>query len=255
MRREDSSAVLDSGQAAAADTGIKAMIPVGRPFLDYVISALADAGILKVCLVIGPERQFDAVLGHYGALGSGRVNIEFAVQEKPRGTADAVASAEGFCGDDPFLVMNSDNYYPREALESLRNIGTPGMAAFERDAILSGSNIPPERIAGFAAVEASGGFLKRIIEKPDPETLRRLGAPLYLSMNCWRFHRSIFTACRSIGLSPRGELELPAAVQYSIESMGERYEVLPFRLPVLDLTGRGDITAVAERLAEVEVRL
>jgi len=43
MRKADSAARLDPTQAAAADTGIKAMIPVGRPFLDYVLSALADA--------------------------------------------------------------------------------------------------------------------------------------------------------------------------------------------------------------------
>src|SRR2546422_8404795 len=44
MRRSDPTAVLDARQAAVAETGVKAMIPVGRPFLDYSLSALADAG-------------------------------------------------------------------------------------------------------------------------------------------------------------------------------------------------------------------
>ena len=37
---------LSSDQSAAADAGVKAMIPIGRPFLDYALSAYADAGII-----------------------------------------------------------------------------------------------------------------------------------------------------------------------------------------------------------------
>ena len=39
------------------------MIPIGRPFLDYVLSGLADAGYRRVCLVVGPEHQ--AVRDYY----------------------------------------------------------------------------------------------------------------------------------------------------------------------------------------------
>ena len=57
MRKEAEGVQLDQSQSAAADAGVKAMISMGgeRPFLDYVISALADAGFTEVCLVIGPD--------------------------------------------------------------------------------------------------------------------------------------------------------------------------------------------------------
>ena len=55
MRREDGAAALGDDQARVAATGVKAMIPIGRPFLDYILSGLADAGLRDVCLVIGPE--------------------------------------------------------------------------------------------------------------------------------------------------------------------------------------------------------
>ena len=42
MRRADAAAALDDTQSSAADSGLKGMIPIGRPFLDYVISALAE---------------------------------------------------------------------------------------------------------------------------------------------------------------------------------------------------------------------
>ena len=63
MRRASAVVRLEEAQARAADFGMKGMIPVGRPFLDYVISALADAGYREVCLVVGPEH--DAIRDHY----------------------------------------------------------------------------------------------------------------------------------------------------------------------------------------------
>jgi len=73
-------------------------------------------------------------------------------------------------------------------------------------------------------------------------------------MNCWRFTASIFEACRHIKLSPRGELELPDAVQYAMDELGETFQVVRVRAPVLDMTSRQDVAAVAEKLAGVEVR-
>ena len=40
------------------------------------------------------------------------MTIEFAVQAQPLGTADAVAAAEPVVGQRPFIMINSDNYYP-----------------------------------------------------------------------------------------------------------------------------------------------
>jgi glucose-1-phosphate thymidylyltransferase len=255
MRRGDEAARLDPAQRRAAAGGVKAMIPIGRPFLDYVLSSLADAGCRRVCLVVGPGQ--DPVREHYSGLPPpSRLAIEFAVQQEARGTADAVAAAEAFAGGDPFLVINSDNYYPPEALAGLVAAGGPAVALFERQSLVSGGNIPAERVSSFAVAQSDGrGLLVRILEKPDAATLAALPAPICVSMNCWRFGPAIFTACRAIRPSVRGELELPDAVQYAIDVLGERFRVLEFRAGVLDLTTRGDIAAVAALLAGREVRL
>ena len=55
MRAGNAEADLDAGQEAVAATGVKALIPIDRPFLDYVLGDLAEAGYRRVCLVIGPE--------------------------------------------------------------------------------------------------------------------------------------------------------------------------------------------------------
>lgn len=237
-----------------ADTGLKALLPVAdRPFLDYVLAAVAQAGLRRVCLVVGPEHG--ALRKHYATPTPRRLEIAFAVQEEPRGTADALVSAEEMVGDRPFLALNSDNYYPVEALQALRNLEGSGVALFERNAMAEQGNIPPERISQLAVGVTEQGLLSRIIEKPDREVLAGLPPPILVSMNCWRFDAEIFRACREIGPSARGELELPDAVQYAIHVLHHRFQALSFALPVLDLSGRSDLPAVAARLAAIEVDL
>jgi glucose-1-phosphate thymidylyltransferase len=255
MRRQDPDAGLSARQAEVAATGVKALIPIDRPFLDYVLSVLAEAGYRRICLVVGPEHE--ELRRYYGeVLQYQRLELGFAIQEKPLGTADAVIAAESFAGGEPFLVINSDNYYPAAALEALRRLGGPGLAAFSRQGMLAGSNIPPERLSRFALVEADErGRLRRIIEKPDPALLESLPEPVAVSMNCWRFDRGIFPACRAVRPSPRGELELPDAVQYAVEALGRPFQVLCFDEAVLDLSSRADVGPVAERLAGREVKL
>ncbi|MGB6640714.1 MAG: NTP transferase domain-containing protein, partial [Thermoanaerobaculia bacterium] len=57
MRKPATAADLTAEQEAVAETGVKALIPVGRPFIDYVLSALADSGVRRICLVIGPDHS------------------------------------------------------------------------------------------------------------------------------------------------------------------------------------------------------
>jgi len=255
MRKPDYAVRLEAKQQVVADTGVKALIPIDRPFLEYVLSALADAGYRRICLVVGPEHE--VIRDYFGRqLSPERFSIEFAIQQEPLGTADAVAAAEEFADGGHFLCINSDNYYPVEAMRALREIDSPGLAGFEREGMLNGSNIPADRIVKFAAIKvAPGGFMERVIEKPTPEILASLAEPICLSMNCWRFGPEIFAACRAIEPSPRGELEITDAAQYSIDMLGTRYRVLPFSAPVLDLSCRADVAGVTEILAGTEVRL
>jgi dTDP-glucose pyrophosphorylase len=213
MRKADDGASLDVAQARAADSGIKGMIPIGRPFMDYLISALADAGFTDVCLVIGPEH--DIVRDHYERdVAPTRVRIAFAVQKEPRGTADAVLAAEEFTRGDTFVVINSDNYYPPAALAELQRRSTPALIAFERNALVSLGNVPADRVGRFGALEIDDdGALQRIVATPASAPSVE---PLYASLNCWLFNREIFRACRAVSPSARGELELPQAVALAI---------------------------------------
>jgi dTDP-glucose pyrophosphorylase len=245
-------ATLDADTAAVADSGIKALIAIDRPFLDYVLGNLADVGVNRVILVVGPDQ--DALRRYYGTLSTTRITIEFAIQAHPLGTAQALLAAETAVADGPFLVINSDNHYPRRALAALAHYANPGLIGFRRSGLLLG-NIPAERIARFAAINVdSSGNLERIIEKPETNVLARMESDPMVSMNCWCFTAEIFAACRMVRPSARGELELPDAVSHEL-ARGQQLRVIESREPVLDLSCRDDISAVRQALSGQQVAL
>jgi glucose-1-phosphate thymidylyltransferase len=250
MRRPAADARLTPEQAAVADTGVKALVPIaGRPFLDYSLHVLAEVGIREICLIVGPRHE--ALVTYYRRLPTRRLEFVFAVQEEPRGAADALLAAADFAGKDEFLVLNSDNYYPVEVLAGLRDLGGPGLVAFDRGRFLArgGSNVTAERMAHYAILErTAGGDLAGIVEKPDRAVYAGLREPVLVSFNCWRFGHRIFEACRTVPPSSRGELELPAAVGHAIEVFGERFRMAVSDAPVLDLSNRGDVAAVESAL-------
>jgi glucose-1-phosphate thymidylyltransferase len=265
MRAPDPTALLTPAQQSIADAGLKAMIPLnGRPFLDYILSALADAGIRDVALVVAPEH--DALRRYYDSDSPPvRVRVEFAVQDQALGTANAVLGAEEWAAGEPFLTMNADNLYPVEALAALAALAEPGLPAFDPEDLVRSSNIPPERIRSFAFLEVDDrGYLTGIVEKPAEDlwlpplggrTLHggRISTGGRISMNCWRFDERIFSACRDVPQSPRGEFELPEAVGLAVRR-GVLFKTFAARGPVLDLSTRADAADVARRLAGISPR-
>jgi glucose-1-phosphate thymidylyltransferase len=288
MREADPDAQLSEEQQRAADAGLKPMMRVnGRPFLDYVLSALADAGLTEVALVVAPDHE--AVRRYYTAVAPpSRIRLDYVVQAEPRGTANAVLAAEPWTAGERFLALNADNLYPAAALADLARLSEPGLPAFDRDDLVRSGNIPAERIKSFALIEVDDdGYLTGIVEKPtvDPNPTARAerarplprersepfdshdpalaqGRPAELpsafrrkdqvlvSMNCWHFDARIFDACRDVPRSVRGEFELPEAVGLAVRR-GIRFRALAARGAVLDLSRRADAAEVERRLTGI----
>ena len=237
MRAKDNTTALSDEERRVASQGVKALMPIagGKTLLEMSIENLNSAGFDNVCLVIGPEHDS---IKEFCKLK--RLNVEFAIQPSPQGTADAVLAAESFVSDELFLVVNSDNLYPIESLRRLRTTNRPGPIGFDRDALIANSNIPEERIAKFATLDIDyDGYLNHIIEKPDVVEPNSL-----VSMNAWLFSPMIFEACRSIEPSVRGEYEIASAVQYAIDHLGERFKVTVSDEGVLDLSRRADLESL-----------
>ncbi len=258
MRRPQGGLELGPERERLAGRGLKMLMPVaGRPFVDYVADSLLRAGLGRLCFVIAPEAEpFREHLRRIARASGAR--IEWAVQQEPRGTGDAVLAAEDAVGEEPFVLANADNLYPDDALRGLAAVTGPAcyVVAFEREALSAEGNIAPERARDFAVVTAAAdGRLETIVEKPpDPEQHAR-GGRLWVNMNLYRFTPAVFDACRRLEPDPeRGELELTAAVADLASSGAVEFRVLPCERGVVDLTSRADVPAAERILAERELR-
>lgn len=91
--------------AAGRGTRMKSAMPkvlhelCGRPLIGWAVAAAQDAGIGRVVVVDNPDRALE------GHLPEG---VEIAVQERPKGTADAALAAASHFGDGPVLVLSGD---------------------------------------------------------------------------------------------------------------------------------------------------
>lgn len=249
LREQTDKLSLDEKTKQLADKGLKSLIPIGERgnILDYSIERLVNAGYTQICLVVPPEHEeFRRYLSEKGP-----ADITFAIQEKPLGTADAVFSARLFVGNDSFIMLNSDNLYPENALTTLRKpeeliwycIG------YDRESLVQRSNIPPDRIKRFGIIVPNKDmFLERIEEKTERPEDYAFNGRIMVSMNLFRFTPEIFTACEKTELSPRGEFEITSSIRYGIRNLDMRMKIFYVNEGVLDLTCGNDIAPLRETL-------
>ena len=95
MQQTDAAATMTEDQLRAADAGLKAMMPVGgRPFLDFILGSLADAGVSDVALVVAPEHE--AVRRYYADHPAKRSRLAFVVQRNWHAACKDMAK-QGVC--------------------------------------------------------------------------------------------------------------------------------------------------------------
>jgi len=255
MRRSLSNLKLDPTVRKFAEKGWKPFVPIaGRPFIEYQLHELARMKIKELCLVVGPEHlelkeYFERI---EKALG---LRIRLAIQEKPLGTADALLASKSIIGDNEFILLNGDNFYPRNAIDALIKPEADGcyVAGFELKTLIEQSNFTPERVKSFSVIVADDNLnLVRVIEKPSNPEAYKTSYGILVSMNLWRFNSKIYEACSRIEPHPiRGEYELTSAVQYMVDNGIEKVKVIPVKSYVLDLTYASDIEAVENILRRV----
>lgn len=87
----------------------KPMAPVvGRPFLEYILDALANQGVVRVVLAVHYKKE--CIMEHFKNAYRG-MEVCYSVEEKPLYTGGAVKKALTMCGDSRIWVLNGDTYF------------------------------------------------------------------------------------------------------------------------------------------------
>ena len=99
------------------DTIPKPMAPVnGRPFADYLLTMLRDAGIRRVVFLLGYKAE--SVIDHYKAQGITGLQIDYSIGKEEDQTGRRLTNAYEKL-EEKFLLLYGDNYWPvpLEAME------------------------------------------------------------------------------------------------------------------------------------------
>ncbi|MBU1100551.1 MAG: nucleotidyltransferase [Bacteroidetes bacterium] len=247
--------LLDNKLALEADSKSKSMISVGvdgRPFLDYLLYNVSEAGYINVLIVIGEKDE--SIKNYYsGERVFSKLNIAFATQlipegrGKPFGTADALFqglnSVKGW-KDESFTVVNSDNLYSQKALQILLESEYDN-AMIDYDS--KGFELGEERVKAYAiSLKNKNGFLIDIVEKPNEEQMKQAydsEGILRVSMNIFKLkYNVIYNFLKTCPINPvRNEKELPTAVKMMIKENPESLYCYPISEHVPDLTNKEDI--------------
>ena len=175
----------------------KQLLPVyDKPMIYYPLSTLMLAGIRNILLVTSPEHRdsFEQLFGNGNHLG---LSIEYAVQPKPAGIAQALIIGRSFVETDNVAVILGDNIFYGG-----------GLHAMLRDAAVhpQGSTVfayPVKNPQRYGVVELdSSGCPLRIVEKPEHPRSNLAVTGLYF------YDNQALEIAERLRPSARGELEI-----------------------------------------------
>jgi len=190
----------------------KALIPVaGKPMIEYSLNYFPKAKIGEVGLVVAPP-DYQIISERLGDGRKWNINLTYIKQEKPLGTADAVAMAQDFIAKDNFLLAYCDHvsfYDPKNLIEGHLNF-------LPLATLLINKEDNPETTG---QVIWEGDLIKRIVEKP------KVKISDYGISGLLVIEPDIFAAIPRIQPSAEGEYHIGDALQCLIDKKFEvRYQ-------------------------------
>lgn len=221
----------------------KQIMPVyDKPMIYYPLSILMLAGIREVLIISTPRDlpMFEELLGDGGQLG---MRFEYAVQEQPRGLADAFIIGADFIGTDSVALILGDNiFYGQSFSKVLREV-----AARQKGATIFGYYVRDPREYGVVEFDAEGKAIS-IEEKPEKPKSNYAVPGLYF------YDNDVVEIAAGVKPSARGEIEI-TSINNEYLSRGELHvETLGRGFAWLDTGNHDSLLDAADFVAAFQKR-
>lgn len=221
----------------------KQILPVyDKPMIYYPLSTLMLAGIQDILVISTPRDLpvFEELLGDGGQLG---LSMTYAVQETPRGLADAFLIGERFIGSDRVALVLGDNIFYGQSFSRVLKRA----AAREEGATIFGYYVRDPREYGVVEFDGDGNALS-IEEKPEHPRSNYAVPGLYF------YDNDVVQIAKGVKPSKRGEIEITSVNNAYLDRGALKVETLGRGFAWLDTGNHDSLLDAADYVAAVQKR-
>ena len=186
----------------------KQLLPIyDKPLIYYPLSVLLLTGIKDILIISTPEDtpNYEKLLGDGSRIG---IHIEYKVQDKPRGLADAFILGADFIGNDSVCLALGDNVFYGQAFSSL--LKDAKQQAEQGGAAVFGYPVKNPREFGVVEFDENNNVIS-IEEKPDNPKSNYAVPGLYF------YDNEVVEIAKNVKPSARGEIEITAINNHYLE--------------------------------------
>lgn len=220
----------------------KQILPVyDKPMIYYPLSTLMLANIRDILIISTPRdiEIFKNLLGDGKQLG---IHLEYAIQENPRGLAEAFIIGESFIGDDRVALVLGDNiFYGRHFSSVLET------AVSQSGATIFGYYVKNPKEYGVVTFDKNAKVLT-LEEKPEHPKSHYAVPGLYF------YDNDVIDIAKTISPSKRGELEITAVNNRYLERGKLNIKILGRGFAWLDTGNHDSLLEASEYVASIQKR-